>query len=365
MGQQRSSPISGVLPEPVKLEPLRSVALRNTILADVTQGDEGSVDWQNVSELALRAPLDPIPFEIGLAQRAAEAPRQDLSGILYHLLKRNPRSFAAGLHRFQQAARTQDLDALLSEYERMLALDVLESERLDDALIGVFRTTGKWDPLVEYLESRPSSGARLTPKLFEEAISLSSLETVVAAYPDIQTRYLTLLIERGLLNRAYSSWRRYANWTSEAQNFTLFNGDFSNQDAPQPFNWKLHSGFAEYMSNGGLYVSFRGNADIVVAEKITSAPPGQFILRVQAEGQMPPRGPVLSWQFSCYPGVAPLGEIAISLDRIYELQTFEETVLVPQENCDFQVLMLQAHVSEYPKASRVKIASVELIHLNP
>ena len=96
-------------------------------------------------------------------------------------------------------------------------------------------------------------------------------------------------------------------------NATIFDPDFKNRVAPQPFAWTLTSsnvGLAERGPGGGLRVIYYGQEDGVLASQLLLLKPGRYRLTMRAGGD-PQRSRSLVWTVTCAGSAAPVARLPL------------------------------------------------------
>ena len=311
--------------------------------------------------LAKQAPLDPIPYEVELAKAFRDGRKERASEFAQQALVRNPRSVSVGLFNLQDAVAEKLPQDVIQEYERLSALGVIEQGDLDAALIGVFRSIGQWDPLVEYLKPHPRNGGRVVQKLIkEDGIPAPLLESLLVDYPGHQAAYLRHLLDQGKYERAESVWRMFVPDLSRLSTSYVFNEALADLPAPAPFNWSLNPERAELQSSGGAYVTYLGSGTPMIMEELISAEPGDYALIVEAKGEISIDAGGLYWNVACASSRRILMTASLEFSRIDEFELFEFPVTIPTSECAFQRLFLQAKPGEIPTSIRAEIKSVQL-----
>ena len=123
---------------------------------------------------------------------------------------------------------------------------------------------------------------------------------------------LTALVERGEYGEAFAQWRRRSG--VDRPNATgLYNGDFTDQRAPPPFNWDAtenRQGLAELSAKGGAVVDYFGRGSGTFLRQLVQLAPGAYELAVE-QANDEPDGAGLAWTVRCADGKATLLDHAV------------------------------------------------------
>ena len=341
------------------LHPLKTETVRADLIASVQEDALGDFDEQ-ISLLTARAPLDELPYEIELAKALSLGDVELARSFADQAMARQPRSLAARLFALSIAAQAGNFTQVIDDYERLIELRAIDRNTLSDALIGVFRASGDWSALVEYLKTAPATGQGLVRKLMNESVAAADLQSLIALYPEQQSHYLDRLVRDGAYLEAYEAWQTFTGVMGETLDEIPFNPTFEEQSAPPPFNWLISRDRAEFQSRGGLYITYLGTERPLMARQIVSAPPGDYELSTQALGRMPEDGGSLEWILSCLGSNTQIANSRIELQTISQPEQFEITLTIPDEDCAFQRLDLWGRSGAFPKTSRTEILSVSL-----
>lgn len=313
--------------------------------------------------LAVIVPVDELPYEAALSYANAENANVEALDFAHLALQRQPRSLAARLYLLREAAEQRQYEALIAQYERLIEMRSLNSDLLSDALVGVFRESGDWPVLIEYLKKRPPSGHYLVKRLLNEQnapAELRDLRSLISQYPSHQGSYLQLMLNNEGLEAAYLTWLALSNLSSEETQAMPFNQTFKTRPEPAPFNWSIHSGRSEFNDAGGLFVSYKGSEQPLFVKQTFSASPGEYTLKTEAIGRMTRNGGALEWRVHCASSKKQLASSIISLTKVSIRESFETNVSIPDAGCDFQTIELRGRAGAFPKTSRLTILSVAL-----
>lgn len=333
-------------------------SIRDQLIQEV-EANAAADHWKLIERLAVSGPIDPLPYEAALANAISRGDKTAADGLARQALKLQPRSLSARLYFLNAAVERADYDAVLAQYERLVEIKSLNDDLLADAIIGVFRISGEWGPLLGYVNAQPMTGELLVARLMDEKILPSKLEPVLCFYPKLQSRYLNKLVGEGAYQQAYGAWRLFSNLT-DRQIDIPFNGFFIQSSEPPPFNWKINSARADFQEKGGIYVTYSGIGSPLIMNQILNARAGSYILKTEAKGRAPENGGMLEWRLNCLESGAELLQFSIRLNRISEREVIETKVVIPESECNFQKIELFGKPGEFPKTSKVEILAVSL-----
>lgn len=339
-------------------QPLLVKEWRDRLTAAMEQGaaDESKSLQQR---LALRAPLDPLAFEVALVQAIQMGEEIGAENLARDVVSRQPRSLSARLFLLSRAAQRGSYGDVLLHFERLAVLRSVDQTALVDAIIGVFRDGEDWTLLLRYVRQGRPLSKELIRDLMSEPVETFEMEPLVADDPRLQSDYLRRLLRESGHDEAYAAWlrfRRSADPVAEAP----FNSRFLPDEAAVPYNWFVDSRHAEIQTSGGLYVTYRGVERPLIARQYFSAPGGVYQLVAEARGRMPEKGGSLEWSMSCAEPKTRLATMAVELNKRGEMETFETEVTIPVEDCAFQVIELWGRSGAFPKTSRTEFLSILL-----
>lgn len=360
IGLQRGALEDGRADETGVLNSLRGEAKRAELLASM-QADPAGDYVEDIQALALRMPADEVPYEASMTRASANfdpvaaGEFAQLAGVF------QPRSLIARLHAMSQAAFRGETDQVIRDYERLVELRSLDRNVLADAVVGVFRGSGDWSALIDYVSTQPDTGSPILRRLMNERVDVEALESLIALYPDYQANYLNRLVRDRMFDEAYSAWQLFSNLDEPELANMPFNPNFEDRSEAQPFNWAISQDRAEFQGRGGLYITYLGTERPRMAHQITSAAPGEYMLRTEALGRMPENGGSLEWTFRCVDSRTRLAVQRVDLKTINQEEVFETRITIPDADCAYQYLELWGRSGEFPKTSRTEVLSVELI----
>lgn len=275
-------------------------------------------DDAKLDRLAAQAPLAFQPFAYRGFAALQENDFARAEALLSEARDRRPRSRLSRLALLQIHATRGDLEPMIAELVPLMRLEPGMIEPLAAEWLKVLREPGEIELLAQILRDDPATYARVA----EQAARAGLAPDLLAAFLEHDPRgtdaattrtasiVLTALAEAGAYRQALASWRRSSGATPPPAG-RLYNADFSDRDAPPPFNWDTmrdRNGVAEFHSGGGVHVDYFGRGAGTFLRQLTLLPPGRYRLSVdQRIGE--PAGQGLAWTVSC------AGSERVLLDR--------------------------------------------------
>lgn len=359
IGEERGALEAGALKTERPLSLLRAHQSRTDLIGKV-QEDAAGIYADLIQQLLRRAPLDPLPFEVGLSRALLLGDEASAERFADLALQRQPRSAAARLYRLSVSASAGQYDQVLQDYERLRNLRIVDQAVLTEALVGVFAASAEWSALLDYIRNSPSNGRSLLARLMREPVPPADLEPVLGVYPDFQSGYLSRRVREGAYEDAYRAWQTFTGLSDTARSSGVFNASFEPRSEPTPFNWYINKDRAEFQARGGLYVTYLGTGQPLLARQVLTVRPGQYALKTQLQGRMPEAGGHLEWHVTCLPTGQTLARSKLALKTISALETVETTLTIPNTDCAFQRLDLWGRPGAFPRTSRTEILSVRV-----
>lgn len=344
---------------------LVSIAMRQVGEAAAKGGNPDETTFLQLRAVAASDPLRTEPFlvEAAMAERAGEYDRA--KQLLLQARSRDPRSPATRYLYADTAVRQGSVLEGLQEMAVLSRLVPAASVQLVPALAQFAQTPGSHAKLAAILAQNPQLKYPLLAALAtnpDNADLILTLAGPPAAKPDNDTlaweaRLLRGMIARGDYQRAYDLWRHFALLPAGAQPL-LFNGDFRDVAAPEPFNWNYSgssAGVAE-PDSGSLSVLYYGRDDAVLAGQMLLLPPGSYRFESPISGKIV--AGALSWTIACVGAKTSLMDLSLG-----GASAQSGTFSVPAEGCPAQRLVLNGHQEDSPEDSNVRIgpASIERI----
>ncbi|HWI87729.1 MAG TPA: hypothetical protein VNS11_00585 [Sphingomicrobium sp.] len=312
-----------------------------------------------VDDAARKAPLAPEPFLVhGVqAQLAGNAPLA--IEAFAAASRRDPRSLPAHYFLADTLFRSGDARRGLDQVAVLARLAPGGLSSVAPYVAAYARDRKTWPQLRELFRSEPD--------LEEAALSALAADPnnvgTIIALADQQHRgpnatWLPPLVNGLVAARQYAKARAVWSTTSRAQaDGLVYDPDFSDANAPPPFNWMLMSstvGLAERRAGGGLHVIFYGREDGLMARQLLILPPGQYRISMSATGN-PGDSRALNWSLRCDGSQAPLAAMPLDVAA-----TRPWTFTVPA-SCLAQWLELSGVSSDVSHQSEATVNSIRLV----
>lgn len=335
--------------------------LRAQLIASVqTQPVENP--WPLIRDLARAAPLDVLSYEAALvATSVVGGEPAETKKFAELALSFQPRSRVALIHTLKTAELEQDDAKLIETFDILSRTRALCMQTLEDAFLGVFRQSGNYSPLFDYLETSPERGQQLVLKLLNESVAHPGMSELMIHYSELQHIFLMNQLRAGAYSEAYSAWKLFGN-LSDADTAPLpFNGRFEIKRVPAPFNWTVNkSKGAELLTSGGLAVHFRGTGSQLFARQYLVAPSGRYHLKTLAQADKFTSAGHLEWRLVCHESRKQLIKLRMDFARSREVVQLEAEFEIPDNSCSVQMLSLRGVEREFGRSANVKIISIEL-----
>lgn len=313
------------------------------------------------AELARRAPLSPVPYEISLSEAFEQNDHRAAERFAAHVISRQPRSLSARLFYFNAAAKSKEPERVIREYERLFALNSLDRNRLNSALIGTLIPNGFRKEIKAYLKTNPASGVFLVRQLISEMPLDADLPEIVVDYPQLKSEHLHRLVMIDEIGKALEVGKKYYNKDVTESPLVPFNSSFEIREEAHPFNWEITSSVAEYLPSGGLHIAYAGNEFLEILRQVVSLDSGWHNFSVTLDGRIPPDSGSFEWQVVCLAEVrVRVATIQMALESNSELVTIQEEFFVPESNCDFQTVRLIGRPGLLRRASNVELQTLEI-----
>lgn len=186
------------------------------------------------------------------------------------------------------------------------------------------------------------------------------LAPLIQLYPELQTPYLNHLIKTKRTPEAQTVFFKITG-TSENEVNRPYNPKLLDIASPSPFNWYFNPKLTKMIPNGGVYVSFSEDRRSGVMYQIVNLAPGNHVLSAQMSGSA--TSDIIGgfqWSISCLST-----NQQISTEKLDRLKPARETIKipfsVPEENCTFQRLSLQALPGQFGKVYTTEVSEVTII----
>ena len=314
-----------------------------------------------MDEAAVRAPLAPEPFLVRGVQAQLDGNRLLAIQAFAAAARRDPRSLPAHDFRADALFRSGDTRRGLSEIGVLARLAPGGVTSLAPYLASYAKDRTTWPQLRELFRSEPELEETTLTALAGDPSNAGT----ILALNDEQHRVrgatwlptlLNSLVAAAQYAKAHQVWADVSHARSGPGEL-LYDGQFTEPDAPAPFNWALMSssvGLAERVSRGGLHVIFYGNQDGLLARQLLVLPPGAYRVSMTVAGTAADAH-ALTWSIRCDGSQAPIA--AIKLD-VAASRTWNFAV---PAGCAAQWLELSGVSSDLSHQSEVTIHNLRLV----
>lgn len=319
--------------------------------------------------LAARAPLDHRAFGARMEAAVGAGDMGAARIFAAHVLERDKRAILARYILATEAMEAGDPDRYLAVFLPLFQIDGRwDSVSLFAGILSGFSLNPDYFQRIErhILTTRPGWGeAYLRALAAEPGIPVERKRALFAEYPGAQPALLSGLIRAGDWSAAY---RLFTFWIGSGalageepapQRAVPFNPGLVRSAAPAPFNWQLHSGGAEYLTGGGVYIFFEGRRAETFLSQTFPLGPGAWRLSLRMSGEVRPSGGSLRWRLTCADGAGTpdLFDIA-GLGAAPSVAVFD--VPRPPEACPFVTLSLEGVPGMFPQPARLELTEIRI-----
>jgi hypothetical protein len=333
---------------------LVALAMAGVGEAAAARTDPSTLTLDRFRRVGETAPLRPEPFLV----QGALAEKQGNLGRAEALLKRarllDPRSTAARYLLADVWIREGKTVDGLNQMAVLARLLPGASVQLVQVLAGYSSLPGSSMQLRAILEQNPGLKQPLLLALSSNPVNAgvvlglagSDVRSTAPEAKAWKSRLLQGLVKAGKYESAYALWRRFRGIPTNAPSL-LFNGEFKDDPAPQPFNWTYSSGragIAEPMG-GKLRVLYYGRMNAVLASQTLLLQPGGYRFEAPVAGHS--AGGALQWTLVCDPAGERLMELDVGKN---DMAAFE----VPQD-CRAQQLQLEGNSRDAPEVTDIQV----------
>ena len=334
-----------------------------TIAAAARAGRPVSPDvLESMADAARKAPLAAEPFLVRGVQ-ARLAGDENLAGKAFRAAElRDGRSVPARYFVADHDLRTGQAAHGLREIAILARMIPNGIQALSPFVASYASNRSNWPQIRALFRSDPKlADAALTSLAADPRNSELVLELAPArsdSPPLWAGELVRVLASAGEYAKAYDIWRR-VNRVSRPAGALIYDSAFSDEKAPQPFNWTLTSsslGLAERQGGGRLHVVYYGQDDGVLASQLLLLKPGRYQLDMQVGGDAG-NPPMLSWTVTCANAATPLLKLGIS-------GRTDGSFTVPS-GCAAQKLELVGSAPDLPRTVDVTIGRLSLTEGRP
>lgn len=323
--------------------------------------DRRAVDesvFTKINDAAAKAPLDVEPFLVRGVQAQVLGEQELAKQSFLAAQHRDPRSLPAAYFLADHYARAGDATRGLRQIAALSRIAPGGQHVAAPYVAAYARDRSNWPLLRGLFRSEPDLQREALAFMAKDAANadaILALADVAHRGPEatwVQT-LIASLVSAGQYGRAHEIWAAVSN-VRAGPDAWLYDGDFTQDVAPPPFNWQITSstvGLAE-RQRGLLHVIYYGHEDGPLARQLLVLPPGSYRLTVRLlPGSSHPEA--LLWVLRCDKG-RELGRIALDAAAAHAWR-----FAVPA-GCPAQRLDLSGATSDLPRQSDVKITGVRL-----
>jgi hypothetical protein len=303
------------------------------------------------------APLMEAPL-VYAALRASEAgDRPQALKAAQAALTRSPRNLAARLIVAEDALLRGDAQAALIHLDRLITLDGPRTETYLDLIASLANSPGGDKVLQEGLAASPSWGDGVVRRINAAGGDMDRLLAFNALTPSTRPDLIARILEAQGADAAFIAWLSFLSPEDVSSFAWPYDGSFEGRPGLTPFNWTLTPSQAELIRGGGLYVSFIGRGRPRIAEQTMLLRPGSYRLTAIVSGEGRDSGGALGIALECRKGAEIAALKVTGLTDEPRPQSFN--LIIPDEGCPAQTLILRGEPGEYPQRVRAEVASIK------
>ena len=313
--------------------------------------------FELMADAAAKEPLAPEPFLVRGVQAEVARDGTTAQRAFEEAQWRDPRSLSAAYFLADRYFRSGDSKHGLMEVAGLARLSPNGAATIGPYLASYARSPANWPALRAMFRANP---ALAKPALVELASNIATVPAVLAladprekpGQADWLVPLLNTMTSAGDFAKARSIWAK-ASGASTAE--LIHDAEFSDKDAPPPFNWALTSsavGMAERQPGGRLHLVFYGQEDGFLASQLLLLGPGNYRLSMRLIGD-PVRARSLNWSIWCDRASAPIA--SVTLDAAARGWTFRVPV-----GCPAQWLKLAGASGDMSQQVDVTIGALKL-----
>ncbi len=231
-----------------------------------------------------------------------------------------------------------------------------------------------------YIKKRPVWALKI---LFDQ-ITIMKIEDIPNVYAALQhysspphsfrdnrklyERFLEKIILLQAYDQAYVYWAAMFPDNGNYRSSLIHDPDFKGSSAFTPFNWKFIRGqnyFAEIDQPSGMYVSYNGKQDRVLARQIIRLTPDtEYRFDVDGQWDYLNRQGTLIWRVQCLPKRKTIVELM--MDENHKEEGLVSAIFTtPKEQCGSQIIQLIGKNGQYSKRIWARVRSVNISVVGP
>jgi hypothetical protein len=314
-----------------------------------------------------KAPLAETPMLVAAVSALAAGDSRKGEALLLEARHRDPRFILARLLLLDQYLKTARIGEAGQEIAVLTRLLPEAGNLLVPELAKMATKPGSGVALMRALRRDPQLQQDVLARLAatEEPAMMLRLAAEAAPSgnaPNWQAVLLKRLVDKGDFAQAHAMWRNFAHLPPAGAEKSVYDGRFANLPGAAPFNWQLTAsaaGVAERLSGGGLQVQYFGRDPAELGSQILLLRPGNYRLRIEADGDASGEGAKLAWTLVCGTGGAKLAELPM-LKISSAPKWLEARFSIPQAGCASQSLRLSGSPAEFPTEQDATIREVRV-----
>lgn len=327
------------------------------------------LDAETAARALATVPLASDPFTalaaLGLDGKIKADPARN-AALLEEALRRDPRSRTARILYLRQLAMKGDLKGAFDQLAVLWRLNPALVEQVMDGLSGQINSPRRVDQALEALRGHDSLYlpfvTRMTGKNKPREIVdrlAERLPTSALSNPELRAALVRQLVDAGSFQRARQVW---AGGLKRPSKGLVHSPDFTDADAPAPFNWKLEvnsTGSAERAKGGGLNVAYYDRAPGPLAAQILVLAPGSYRATIAYE-TLGGTVRTVKLQVTCRGTGAVLGEAWLAPRRSGQAPLVVPFT-VPASGCAGQVLAVTGVASEERGEVQLAVSRIDVV----
>ncbi|MFA5963293.1 MAG: hypothetical protein WC804_04675 [Sphingomonas sp.] len=317
-----------------------------------------------------RRPLDRNALSQVALEDALAGRRDAARPIMQEVVRRDPRATSARVWLMTDALGRNDLATAVSQIERLMSVDVGQRSAYFPILAEIARQPRAERPLMAALASgvswRTEFLGYLTTRGVDPArifrLSAGTAGKAASAGDSAQGGLILQLIARGDYDGAYLAWVNFLPPDALAKVASVYDGSFVGLPGPKPFNWSFNDGDAASVGidrGSGLRIEYSGGQSARLASQTILLKPGSYTLDYFAKGSGEVAdGGTLGWHLLCLPSSKPVLDLPIA--GLGDSVTGHSARFVVPNDCNAQLLSIEATLGTFPQSRSVTIARVEI-----
>lgn len=312
-----------------------------------------------VRDILAPAPLSANAVAFGglAALQAGDGAQADSAFSL--AFRRNPRNEAARIWLAQRAIDAGDLNRAIGLLDRLIIIDRERSSLYTEALAQLASMPGGVEAIATRMDGSPSWGNQVVSRLNKTLTDLDLLLELNRHTPGTQREYIARVLKEVGPEAAFKSWLQFVP-EAEAAGFTWpYDAGFLKKTAPAPFNWSVLSDLAEFITGGGLDLTYLGRGRLALIEQTMLLAPGRYKFSTRMSGDARDNGGGFGWAVECLSGRQELGRV-VTRPLTSKSSSYSFDFEVPAQTCPAQKIVLRGEPGEFPIRAHAELQSVAI-----